>query len=58
MYAEPDSRAPRVLEVPPELADVLDRDERARRFFERLSYVEQRRYIRLAQGARTRRRTR
>ncbi len=49
--------APRVLEVPPAVADVLDSDEAERRFFERLSYGEQRRYIRRIERVRMLRRT-
>jgi uncharacterized protein YdeI (YjbR/CyaY-like superfamily) len=33
---------PRVLDVPPRIADVLDEDDRARQAFSRLSYEQQR----------------
>ena len=42
---------PKVLAVPPALADVLDADDRARRFFESLSYSQQQRYVTLIDGA-------
>jgi uncharacterized protein YdeI (YjbR/CyaY-like superfamily) len=53
------SSAPRVLDVPPDLADALEREDAALRRFERLSYDGQERVVLSvagARGARTRRR--
>jgi uncharacterized protein YdeI (YjbR/CyaY-like superfamily) len=47
----PDVDPPQVVTVPPALADVLDADDRARRFFESLSYSQQQRYVTLIDGA-------
>jgi uncharacterized protein YdeI (YjbR/CyaY-like superfamily) len=53
------SSTPRVLDVPPDLADALEREDAALRYFERLSYDGQERVVAsvaAARGARTRRR--
>jgi hypothetical protein len=44
---------PRVLAVPPDLADALDRDARARAFFDSLSYSNRQRLVLPIEGAKT-----
>lgn len=44
---------PREVTVPPDLAEALDQDEAATRFFERLSYSNQRRHVLSIEGAGT-----
>ncbi|MBJ7603905.1 MAG: DUF1905 domain-containing protein [Candidatus Dormibacteraeota bacterium] len=44
---------PRVLTVPPDLAGALDRDARARAFFEGLSYSLKQRFVLPIEGAKT-----
>jgi len=44
---------PRVLAVPPDLADALDRDARARAFFDGLSYSNKQRFVLPIEGAKT-----
>jgi bacteriocin resistance YdeI/OmpD-like protein/uncharacterized protein DUF1905 len=44
---------PRSVKVPADLAEALDRDPEARRFFDSLSYSRQRRHVLAVEGART-----
>ena len=48
----PDS-APRVVEVPDDLAAALSREPAAREAFDQLSYTGQRRYVQLVEQAKT-----
>ena len=44
---------PRVLAVPPDFAEALDREPMARRYFEQLSYSRKQRYVLPIEGAKT-----
>jgi hypothetical protein len=44
---------PRVVEVPPDLADALGRDDEAARVFERLPYSHKQRHVLAIEGAKT-----
>jgi bacteriocin resistance YdeI/OmpD-like protein/uncharacterized protein DUF1905 len=44
---------PREVAVPPDFAEALDRDERARRFFDGLSYSQKQRHVLSIEGAKT-----
>ncbi len=45
--------SPQILTVPSEMADALERDPEALRFFESLSYSRQRSFVVSVEGART-----
>jgi hypothetical protein len=47
---EPDTE-PRELEIPPDVAEALDREPEARKYFETLSYSNKRRHILAIEGA-------
>lgn len=44
---------PREVTVPPDFAAMLDRDQEAKQFFERLSYSHKRRYVMVIEDAKT-----
>ena len=44
---------PRVVSVPPDFADALDRDAQARRFFDGLSYSNKQRFVLAIDGAKS-----